>query len=202
MYITQQILDKIEQKYGQPQTYHTTCAMNKIEFDLLKWSMRKGRAHDITPFVFHNSNVAVIRKPSYPEEIYRPPSGGIEPGEDFESGIKREIYEETGLHIKIEKYVLKTYVDFYFEDQVVNWITHVFTAKATTNDINPIDQQEISDARWATIEELETTLLSSLRQSTSAGLRYRAEIQSATLEIINTTTIRKKKSVQSTIEYP
>ena len=57
MYITQKILDKIEQKYGQPQAYHTTCVMNKIEFDLLKWSMRTGRSHDVTPFVFHNSNL-------------------------------------------------------------------------------------------------------------------------------------------------
>ena len=186
MYITQKILDKIEQKYGQPQAYHTTCVMNKIEFDLLKWSMRTGRSHDVTPFVFQNSNVAVIRKPSYPEGVYRPPSGGIEPGEDFESGIKREIDEETGLHIEIEKYILKTYVDFHFEDEVVNWITHVFTAQATTSDINPIDQKEISDARWATIEELETTLLSRLRCAPSAGLQYRAEIQSATLGIIST----------------
>ena len=185
MYITQQVLDNIELKYGQPQVCHTTCVMSKIEFDLLKWSMRKGRAHDVTPFVFHNSNVAVIRKPSYPKGVYRPPSGGIEPGEDFESGIKREAYEEIGLHIEIEKYILKTYVDFHFEDEVVNWITHVFTAQSTTSDINPIDQKEISSARWATIEELETTLLSGLRSAPAAGLQYRAEIQNATLKIIN-----------------
>ena len=186
MYITQQVLDDVERKYGQPQAYHTACVLNKSEFDLLKWSMRKGRAHDVTPFIFHNSNVAVIRKPSYPKGVYRPPSGGIEPGEDFECGIKREIYEETGLHTKIEKYILKTYVNFHFKDEVVNWITHVFTAQATTSDINPIDQKEISDARWATIEELETTLLSRLRCAPSAGLQYRAEIQSATLGIIST----------------
>ena len=35
-------------------------------------------------------------------------------------------------------------------------------------------------------QELETTLLSSLRRAPSAGLQYRAEIQSATLEIIST----------------
>ena len=99
MYITQEVLNKIERKYGVPDILHTRYTMNRAEFDLLEWSMRNGRRHDVTLFISNEEKdkIVVIRKPSYPKGVYRPPSGGIEPGEDFEIGARREAYEETGL---------------------------------------------------------------------------------------------------------
>jgi 8-oxo-dGTP pyrophosphatase MutT (NUDIX family) len=184
MYITEDVLTQLEQKYGVPQTLRTAYNMSRKEFDLLKWSMRKGRAHDVTLFIADSEGeqIAVIQKPSYPPGIYRPPSGGVEPGEDFESGAHREAYEETGLKIQLKRYLLKVYVDFSFESEVVNWTSHVFAACAVGGEIQPVDTKEITDARWATLHELKTNLLTGLQQSASAGLRYRAELQAATLK--------------------
>ncbi|WP_017622895.1 NUDIX hydrolase [Nocardiopsis chromatogenes] len=32
---------------------------------------------------------------------WEPPGGVLEPGEDFETGVRREIREETGLHVRV-----------------------------------------------------------------------------------------------------
>ncbi len=177
MYITQEVLHQLEQKYGVPHIFRTACTMSQKEFELLKWSMRNGRAHDVTLFIFKGAQIAVIRKPSYPPDVYRPPSGGIERGEDFETGAQREAYEETGLKIQLQKYLLKAYVDFSFEGEVVSWTSHVFTAQAIGGHLQPVDTKEIAGARWATLNELKTNLLTGLQNSKSAGLRYRAELQ-------------------------
>ena len=184
MYITQEALDKIERRYGVPEILHTRCTMNRAEFDLLKWSMRNGRRHDVTLFISdeQKDKIVVIRKPSYPKGVYRPPSGGIEPGEDFEVGARREAYEETGLEIELRKYTLKIHVDFAHEDEIVAWTSYVLTACATGGRLEPVDKKEIAGVRWATINELRTDLLVRLQQSRSAGLQYRAELQDATLK--------------------
>ena len=184
MYITQEVLDKIERKYGVPTLISAQYRMNRAEFDLLKWSMRNGRRHDVTLFISNaeKDRIAVIRKPSYPEGVYRPPRGGVEPGEDFEVGARREAYEETGLEIELLKYPLRSHVNLDFEDEVVPWVSHVFIARATGGRLEAVDKKEIAGVRWATIRELKTDLLARLQQSASAGLRYRAELQDATLK--------------------
>lgn len=184
MYITEDVLNQLEQKYGVPAILCTAYTMSQKEFDLLKWSMRNGREHDVTLFISNEEGdkIAVIQKPSYPPGVFRPPSGGIEPGEDFEAGAQREAYEETGLEIQLQKYFLKVYVNFSFEGEVVNWTSHVFAALATGGHLQPVDTKEIISARWATINELKTNLLASLQQSASAGLKYRAELQAVALK--------------------
>ncbi len=182
MYITQETLNQLEGKYGVPRILRTAYTMNQQGFDLLKWSMRHGRAHDVTLFISEGDKIAVIRKPSYPLDVYRPPSGGVERGEDFEVGARREAYEETGLEIRLQKYLLKVYVDFSYGDEEVFWTSHVFAAQAVGGRLQPVDTKEIADARWATIDELNTSLLKALQESESGGLRYRAELQAATLQ--------------------
>ena len=185
MYITQEVLNKIERKYGVPDILHTRYTMNRAEFDLLEWSMRNGRRHDVTLFISNEEKdkIVVIRKPSYPKGVYRPPSGGIEPGEDFEIGARREAYEETGLEIKLQKYALRSHVDLAFEDEIVAWTSHVLAARVIGGRLEPVDKKEIAGVRWATINELRTDLLVRLQQSDSSGLQYRAELQDATLKL-------------------
>lgn len=184
MYITEKVLYQIERKYGVPQILRTAYTMDKRSFELLEWSMRHGRAHDVTPFIFDGDNIAVIRKPSYPPGVFRPPSGGIEPGEDFEAGVCREAFEETGLKIQLRQYLLKVFVNFSYEDTEVFWTSHVFTAQAVGGNLQPVDTKEIADARWASFEELKTHLLLSLQNAKAPGLRYRGELQAAAVQKI------------------
>lgn len=100
--------------------------MQMEEFNRLKESMKKGRAHDVTMFTFISGKVVVIQKSTHPPGVYRAPSGGVEPGEDIEEGIGREMCEETGLNIEIERYVLRIFVTFKHGAEEVDWTSHVF----------------------------------------------------------------------------
>jgi len=43
-----------------------------------------------------------LHSPTRNEPIWMPPGGGLEFGESLKEGVKREFYEETGLHIEPE----------------------------------------------------------------------------------------------------
>lgn len=184
MYISDQIIKLLESKYGKPRVLKTSYEMRHAGFDLILSSLKKGRSHDVTLFIFKDNKIAVIRKPSYPPNVYRPPSGGVDPGEDFETGAIREAYEETGLEIKLKRYVLRVLAEFKFEDLKVDWISHVFVAEAVGGTLQVIDSREIAEVKLADIKELSSDFRQAMLESESPGLMYRVELQDAALEEI------------------
>lgn len=156
--------------------------MGKAGFDLILSSLKKGRAHDVTLFIFKDTKIAVIRKPSYPTNVYRLPSGGVNPNEDFEAGAAREAYEETGLEIKLKKYLLRVLAEFRFEKSKVDWISHVFLAEAVGGTPKAVDTKEISEVKLADIEEVRSDFRQAMLESGSPGLMYRVELQDTALE--------------------
>ena len=149
--------------------------------DIIIGSMKDGRAHDLTLFIFHVGKIAVIAKHSYPPRLYRPPSGGLQPGETFEDGAVREALEETGLSIELEKYILHVEIDFRSPTRHVAWTSHVFTARCKGGEIAPRDHDEIREARWAALDEF--PLFSRLMRVTdSGGFHYRAFLQEEVLK--------------------
>ena len=65
------------------------------------------RTHDVTLFILDPSQrIALIRKPHFAEDVWRPPGGGIKPDEDFVAGAVREAREETGLHVELRRYLV------------------------------------------------------------------------------------------------
>ena len=201
MFVNQQV-PRLEYRYGVPRIFNTEWEMREREFNLVRASMLSGRQHDVTLLIFQqnpnqerqiapDAKLAVIRKPYYLPNVYRPPSGGISPGEVFEQGVKREAKEETGLEIRLHRYVLRAYVQFsYYSQKIeavhrINWQTHVFTASTTSLNILPTDTQEIAGAKWATWHELGTSLMNGLQHSDATGLQYRASLQAEILESFN-----------------
>jgi 8-oxo-dGTP pyrophosphatase MutT (NUDIX family) len=182
MYITEDALRQIERKYGLPEHITLEYQMRPDEFDRLRHSQKSGRNHDVTFFILIAGKVVAISKPDYPPGVYRAPSGGIAPGEDFELGALREAREETGLDVQLDKYLLRASVRFSCGSAEVNWTTHVFTARPRDTidqsdlKLEPIDRVEIKEARLVTIEELCGPIRQALISSGSTGLRYRAEL--------------------------
>ena len=182
MYISAETLIELEQKYGAPSEVSLAYEMRPFEFDMVRRSRKHGRAHDVTLFIISESRIVVIKKPMYPEGAYRAPSGGIAPGEGFEEGTLREGYEETGLTVALESYLLRARVKFTSAGQEIDWTTHVFTALATAGTLNPVDTHEIVEARLASIDELTGSIKEALLQSGSTGLRYRADLCDLVIE--------------------
>ena len=106
MYVTPEMVDKIAAKYGQPERISMTAPVTNSEFEFIKTTQKNERSHDVTFYILKDDKLVVNAKHSYPEGLFRSPSGGLKPGEDFETGIKREAYEETGAKIEIEKFLL------------------------------------------------------------------------------------------------
>lgn len=181
MYITPEVVRELEEKYGTPSEVVLSYEMTPREFDMVRGSQKFGRAHDVTLFIIKDGRIVVIKKPMYPPGAYRAPSGGITPGERFEDGAIREGYEETGLHVALEKYILRTLVKFTCRDDAINWTSHVFAARPTGGILQPIDTHEIVEARLATVDELMGGVRDTLLASGSTGLAYRAELNDIVL---------------------
>jgi len=158
--------------------------MGPAEFEMLKSSMKDGRNSDATLFIFKDGKVVVIAKPWYPEGLYRAPSGGIKPGEDLELTAKREAYEETGVEIQLESYILRIEVTFTCGPQKQEWTSHVFTAKHLSGDLKPIDTKEIKKVALVSLEEL-AALKEKLLAQSSGGLHYRAALTEAAIQVIS-----------------
>ncbi len=210
MHITPAVIAEVERKYGHPRELSLSFEMQEIEFRLLDQMRREGRAHDVTLYIFRSiahepshvandgnevaradslrhpivtgDHIAVIRKHSYPPGIFRPPSGGIHPGESFEAGARREAYEETGLHIELHRYLLRARVSFVWQGKRAEWTSHVFAAHHLGGDIHPVDCGEIAEAFWVPVDGLKAST-ARLRATPLGGLHYRAALNEQVLSL-------------------
>jgi len=155
LYVGEAMIQEMEEKFGRPEVLRLTQEITPEEMALVRSSQKHGRAHDITLFIFRGEKLVLIRKPIHPPGVFRAPSGGLNPGEPFEEGAKREAREETGLEIEIERYLLRIQVRFICGEEDIEWSSHVFSAKAVGGELAPEDTREILAARWATLEELQ-----------------------------------------------
>lgn len=98
---------RLEDRYGAPVETSIDVDMRSWEFDLLRFSKRDGRFRDATILIPYEGRLVCIVKHAYPPGIARPPSGGVVPGEPLDAAAEREAFEETGLQVRIEKYLVR-----------------------------------------------------------------------------------------------
>src|SRR5437763_3551878 len=143
-WIDERVVAGLEARWGRPREVAIVQPVGPEVFAPFEASIAKRRRHDVTLFIRCARGLfAVIRKPSYPPGVFRPPSGGVEPGEDFEAGARREPREETGLDVALERYVLRVRATFAFAGRPVArgeaaarpaevrtepWTAHIFLA--------------------------------------------------------------------------
>ncbi|MDX6474966.1 MAG: hypothetical protein QOH95_477, partial [Gaiellaceae bacterium] len=140
---------------------------------------------DVTLFILDpDDRIALIRKPHFAEGIWRPPGGGIKPGEDFVLGAKREALEETGLRVELERYLVASRASFLYAPHDVPWRTHVFSARTADTELEPRDAEEIAGARWGTLEELAGPIRARLLATGRELWRYRVALHDAALEAL------------------
>jgi len=155
-HVTRTLWHPVEEAYGRPEERSWTYGISEPEMQMVVASTRgQTRLHDVTLFIFSpQGQVALIRKHGYPAGAWRAPGGGVHTGEPFEDGAVREALEETGLHVRLTRYLLRIHVTFTSGEQVQPWITHVVTA--TTDDDAPVtaDPHEIEDVRWGSLDDL------------------------------------------------
>ncbi|MDD4289851.1 MAG: NUDIX hydrolase [Patescibacteria group bacterium] len=78
---------------------------------------------------------------------YYPPGGHTEANEEPETALIREIYEELGVNVIFQEFIIETDSDV--KDQITYW----FKCEVDSYDFK-IDENEISDARFFTQSEM------------------------------------------------
>jgi ADP-ribose pyrophosphatase YjhB (NUDIX family) len=180
MHLTEAVLAPLREHYGEPRPLRWEGEVSADEFTLAGSSPE--RRHDVTFFVFDpGGRLALIQKPSYPDGAWRPPGGGVNPGERFETGVQREAMEELGIRIELERFLVSTEATFHCAGGVIDWRTHVFSARTDEEELAPIDTHEISAARWGTSEELAGPIRARLLETGRALWRYRVALHDEAL---------------------
>jgi ADP-ribose pyrophosphatase YjhB (NUDIX family) len=183
MHLTEAVLAPLRERYGEPRPLRWEGQVSAEEFALAGYSPR--RRHDVTFFVFDpRGRLALIQKPFYPPGVWRPPGGGVQPGEEFELGVQREAREELGIPIELERFLVSTEATFRSDGGVIEWRTHVFSARTEAEELDPLDTHEISAARWGTTEELAGPIRAVLLETGRALWRYRVALHDAALAVL------------------
>src|SRR6266511_2713111 len=105
MHLTDEILAPIRERYGTPNVLEWAGEISEREHGIATYDPT--RMHDVTLFILNGDRLALIRKPMFPPGIWRPPGGGVKPGEEFVEAVRREALEETGLRVDLQRYLVE-----------------------------------------------------------------------------------------------
>ena len=184
VHVTDEILAPLRERYGEPAELEWAGEISEREHALATYN--PARMHDVTLFILDpDERIALIRKPPFAAGIWRPPGGGIKPDEDFVAGAVREAFEETGLDVELDRYLVASRAFFVYEPHDVPWRTHVFSAHTTDRELHPQDSDEIAGARWGTLEELAGPLRERLLETGHAFWRYRVALHDAAISMLS-----------------
>jgi len=97
--------------------------------------------------ITHGNSVLMGRSPGWPQGMYSLLAGFIEPGETLEAAVRREVFEEAGVHVGAVNYLSSQPWPFPAS------LMFGCQGEATSTQIN-IDPIEIEDALWISREEM------------------------------------------------
>jgi 8-oxo-dGTP diphosphatase len=170
----------LRKRYGEPLALAWDGDISDVEWAIATYNPE--RFHDVTLFILDPSErLALIRKPHFAVDVWRPPGGGVKPGEDVTEAAVREALEETGLRVELERYLVETSAVFRNGGRVLPWTTHVVLARTQDTELAPNDPAEIEEARWGTLAELAGPLRDILLATEHAFWRYRVALHDAAL---------------------
>ena len=87
--------------------------------------------------------------------------------------------EELGIEIELERYLVASEARFRFGGDTIEWRTHVVSARTDHEELAPQDTDEISGARWGSLDELGGPLRQRLLGTGRPLWRYRVALHDA-----------------------
>ena len=93
--------------------------------------------------VLHEGQLAVVHRPKYDD--WSLPKGKLEPGETWEDAALREVEEETGLRVRLERPLATTHYTVSGGPKAVRW----WRMSLVDDDVHEPDR-EVDQVRWVT----------------------------------------------------
>jgi NAD+ diphosphatase len=101
--------------------------------------------------ITHGDRLLLGRGPSWPERMFSLLAGFVEPGETIEAAVRREVLEESSVHVGPVRYIACQPWPFPMS------LMFGCYGEATSQDIT-LDPVELADARWVTRDEIRAML--------------------------------------------
>ena len=107
-------------------------------------------------FVVRRSGGLILHtKDTYPPGTYRLPSGGVSWGESVLSALHREVREEMGLEIEVERFLGLLEYEFHCQEETLPFVSYVFLVRGSEGELIPQDEEEhILSFRQVSVAEL------------------------------------------------
>jgi 8-oxo-dGTP pyrophosphatase MutT (NUDIX family) len=136
-------LDELFALYGVPRRI-------TVEIDVSRasrhwWSTDKIRRRDGEVVLFvrrMNGNLLLHTKDFYPGGTMRVPSGGIKQGEPVLETVRREIAEETGLEVVIERFLALVEFELSLTDGIIPYPSYSFLLREVAGILKTSDPDE------------------------------------------------------------
>ena len=141
-------LEILSAKYGEPKTI--TCPLPTLHFP----PVRERNEGEVCMAILRPSGRFLLQtKQSYPGAVMRLPSGGIQRGEKVDDALLREIWEETNLTVRVEKFLAR--IDYEAGGMRSRFCTYMFLVRELDGELRSNDPDEkISDWKEALPQEL------------------------------------------------
>lgn len=152
-------IEALVRRFGEPRRQNHTIQVSQNAYDHWMQKVYAGpascRGEVIMVIVRPNGKVLLHTKDFYPAAVYRLPSGRVLWEEQIEEALHNEVAEETGLDVRVERFLGVIEYEFCCQGKSIPFVSYVFQLQELGGQLCCRDHQErIIGFRDATIGEL------------------------------------------------
>lgn len=117
---------ELARKYGPPRRLLYSMQADEYIYSY-RWRKESDRRAEVV-FAIQDpaGHLWVHSKPNYPAHIFRLPSGGVHWGEGIEAALLREVQEETGLDVHVQRFLGLLEYTFFYNGSTAEFASYVF----------------------------------------------------------------------------
>ncbi len=104
--------------------------------------MLADRRGEVIFVVERTGGLILHSKDTYPPGTYRLPSGGVGWGESVLSALHREVREEMGLEIEVERFLGLLEYEIRCKEEMLPFVSYVFLVRGGKGELIPQDEEE------------------------------------------------------------
>ena len=184
MWLDETVLRPVRRRYGEPRVLESSSRSRGRSGTSSSRAAERRRHHDVTLFVLNGERLALIRKPHYTRGTLA--AAGRRPARGRELRGRRAAGGARGARGRRSSSIATSSARrrLHVRGERIPWATHVFEATTTAEELAPEDDEEISAARWGTLEELAGPIRERLLATGRALWRYRVLLHDAAAEAL------------------